>query len=505
MAQGLLAYAEAEPRRRCVSDSGRSYTRREFNDRVNRLAYLLRSDIGASKSIAILAGNSADFVAVLIAAGLTGMPQVPVSWHLAVDEVAYILRSSGSSAVITDTSYEGVARQAAAEAGVAKVLVLGADLDRRLAEADASEPSTTGVATPIFYTSGTTGRPKGTKMAELRSQVSVDGQIAQFRAMGFDEQDVHLIVGPLYHGGPLMQALIAVLTGGSLHVLERFDAEEVLSTIDANRVTVTTLVPTHCVRLLRLADAVRDRYDVSSLREVFHIGSMMPIEVKGQMIKWLGPILTDAYGGSEIGTITRITSPEWLERPGSVGRPMPWFTLQIIGGDNQELAPGEVGTIYVTALNDADIVYLDDPVKTAEAHRGPRQFTLHDVGWLDDDGYLYLADRRDDLIISGGVNIYPAEVESILIMHPAVEDVGVFAIPDPEWGHAVKAAVQLRPGYHPSPATEAELLEWARARMAHLKVPRSVDFRDQLPRSASGKLHRRALRNTYWEAAEGTT
>jgi long-chain acyl-CoA synthetase len=231
---------------------------------------------------------------------------------------------------------------------------------------------------------------------------------------------------------------------------------------------------------------------------------MMPKEVKEHLIRWWGPILTDIYGCSELGTITRITASEWLTHPGSVGRPVPWLSLQIIGSDNEELPAGEVGTIYMSASNGVDIEYLDDPVKTAEAHRGPNQFTLHDLGWLDEDGYLYLADRRDDLIISGGVNIYPAEVEEVLLMHPAVEDVAVVAVPDPEWGHAVKAVVQLRPGWPATEGTEAAIREWARARIAHLKVPGSIDFAE-VPRQANGKLQRRVLRDQYWVSRKSGT
>jgi long-chain acyl-CoA synthetase len=235
---------------------------------------------------------------------------------------------------------------------------------------------------------------------------------------------------------------------------------------------------------------------------VIHVGAIMPRHVKEQMIAWWGPILTDVYGSSELGTISRITASEWLERPGSVGRPVPWFSVQIIGEDDEELPPGEVGTIYLSALNDADLMYLDDPVKTAEAHRGPKQFTLNDLGRVDQDGYLYLADRRDDLIISGGVNIYPAEVEEVLIEHPAVDDVAVFAVPDPEWGHAVKAAVSLRAGWDATSSTEAAIKEWARTRMAHLKVPHSIDFHHEVPRFANGKLRRRALREAYWTSSD---
>jgi long-chain acyl-CoA synthetase len=336
-------------------------------------------------------------------------------------------------------------------------------------------------------------------MAEMRDGLPVGELIASVNQAGYGEHNSHLTVGPLYHGGPLMQAVRAVMGGGRIHIMRRFDPEEVLHNIEFHQVTNTLLVPTHCVRMLRLPEETRNRYDLSSLVQAYHIGAMMPVDVKRAMIDWWGPVLVDAYGCSELGVIAWITSPEWLDKPGSVGRPVPWFTIQIIGEDDTELPPGEIGTVYITALNDADIVYLGDPDKTAAAHRGPRQFTLNDLGYLDEDGYLFLVDRRVDLIISGGVNIYPAEIEAEILAHPAVEDVGVFAIPHPEWGHEVKAAVQLRSGHRADSDTEAEILGWLRERLAHYKVPRSIDFHEQLPRFTNGKLHRRALRDPYWE------
>jgi long-chain acyl-CoA synthetase len=501
MAAGLVELADADPHRFALGDPERRYTRAELNDRVNRFIHVLhRRGVRSGDVVAIYAGNSADMVIALLASSLAGVSHVAINWHLVATEVEYILASSGTNLVITDRTHEAVARDAARQVGIADVLVLGPDADAELASAPNAEPAPCPVASAIYYTSGTTGRPKATRMAEMREGITAQAQAEQVRASGMEESDVQLVVGPLYHGGPLMQAVRTAVTGGHLHVMARFDAEELLRLVDRYRVNRLTMTPTHFVRLLRLPAEVRARYDVSSLTDVLHIGAMMPPEIKAEMIAWWGPVLVDAYGCSELGTITRITSQEWLTRPGSVGRPMPWFTIQIVDEETDlELPARSIGTIFLTALNDADIVYLGDPERTAEAHRSPRQFTLRDLGWLDDDGYLYLADRRVDLIVSGGVNIYPAEVEAALLGHPAVEDVGVFAVPDPEWGHAVRAAVQLSPGWAPDPSTTESILGVARTRLAGFKVPRAIEYHERLPRSAAGKLLRRELRAVHWK------
>jgi long-chain acyl-CoA synthetase len=258
------------------------------------------------------------------------------------------------------------------------------------------------------------------------------------------------------------------------------------------------MVPIMFVRLDRLPAEVKVKYDVSSLKATPHIAAPMPIDVKHRMIDWWGPVLSDAYGASEIGVVTRISSEEWLEKPGSVGKPIDSFTLQIVDDDGKELPCGETGMIYMTSLTAVDLEYLDDPEKTAAAHLSEKQFTLGDMGWLDEDGNLYLADRRVDMINSGGVNIYPAEIEMALLAHPAVEDVAVFGIPSTEWGQDVRAAIQLRPGFAASEDLSAEILPWLRENIAHYKVPKSIDYHGQLPRYSNGKLHRRVLRDVYW-------
>jgi long-chain acyl-CoA synthetase len=271
-----------------------------------------------------------------------------------------------------------------------------------------------------------------------------------------------------------------------------------LGLIEAHRISLLGVVPTNFVRWGQLPRELRESIDVSSLQLVTHTAAKCPVAVKQAMIEWLGPILVEGYGGSELGALTAIDSATWLQHPGSVGRALPGLEVCILDDGGGPLDSGEVGRIYARGAGQ-DVVYLDDPDKTAAAHVG-EWFTIGDLGWLDDDGYLFIADRRDDLIVAGGVNIYPAEVEAVLLEHRAVADVAVFGIPDPEWGATVKAAVELRDGFEPSAALEADLIGFTRARLAHYKCPRSVDFPAALPRLDNGKLYRRLLRGAYADA-----
>ncbi len=507
MVYPLSAYAQAEPRRLMVADPFRALTREDVNARVNRLIKLFRAlDLGPGSRIAIVAGNSTDYLCIALACALSGTSLVPINWHLKAPEAAYLLETSRVAALIIDPVHRELGDAAAARAGVRQTIHLS-ELDAMLDRFDDTEPDDPGpFASVIYYTSGTTGRPKGTRLAQTPTSVPLESAIEGLRksagAAGQSEDTVYLTPGPMYHAAPLNTSISAVLLGGTLHIMQRFDPEDVLRLIETHRINRTTMVPIMFMRLLNLDESVRACYDVSSLEEVTHLAAHMPIHVKHEMIKWWGPVLVDAYGGSEVGVVTRISSTEWLQRPGSVGKAIPSLTLQIIGENDEELPPGEVGSIYITSLTDLDISYIDDEEKTASVHREEKQFTLGDVGYLDEDGYLFLVDRRVDMINSGGVNIYPAEIESVSLLHPAIEDVGVFGIPNVEWGQEVKAAVQLRPGYRASEELAAEIRQFIADKLANYKVPRSIDFMEQLPRYSNGKLHRRELRDPYWAAAD---
>ncbi len=308
-------------------------------------------------------------------------------------------------------------------------------------------------------------------------------------------QGVHLVSAGMHHGGCQSFYNGALNTGQALAIMGKFDPERTLELIERHRVTTAYMVPTQFVRLLRLPAEVKARYDTSSLEVVVHSAAPCPIDVKQQMMDWWGPVIWETYGGME-GAAAIAKPHRWLERPGTVGRAVRGMKLKILDDDGNELAAGTTGNVFLEP-EAPTFEYLDDPTLTASVHRG-RAFTLGDVGYLDDDGYLFLRDRAKDMIISGGVNIYPAEVEAVLTSHPAVRDVAVIGVPDSEWGESVKAVVELTNGTQPSDELAQELIDFCRERLAHYKCPRSVDFSAALPRTETGKLYKRIVRDEYW-------
>jgi long-chain acyl-CoA synthetase len=315
------------------------------------------------------------------------------------------------------------------------------------------------------------------------------------RAFGFSPlTGRHLVSAGMHHGGCQGFYFGALNVGQALVILGRFDPEAALAAIERHRVTTAYMVPTQFVRLLRLPDATRSRYDVSSLEVVVHSAAPCPVEVKQAMLDWWGPVIWETYGGAE-GAAAIAKPHRWLERPGTVGRAVRGVTIRILDEEGNDLPSGETGNIYVEVPS-RSFSYRDDPELTAAVHRGTA-FTLGDIGYLDTEGYLFLRDRAKDMIISGGVNIYPAEVEAVLGAHPSVGDVAVIGVPDPEWGESVRAIVEPAPGSAPSADLEAALIAFCRSRLAGYKCPRAIDFRAQLPRTDTGKLLKRLLREDY--------
>jgi len=300
----------------------------------------------------------------------------------------------------------------------------------------------------------------------------------------------------MHHGGCASFYLGALAAGQALTIMAKFDAEETLAQIERHKVTTAYMVPTQFVRLLRLPQAVRDKYDHSSLQVVVHSAAPCPLEIKKEMMAWWGPVIWETYGGME-GAATIAKPHRWLERPGTVGRAVRGMKVMILDDEGNELPSGEVGNVYMQPEVGGDFEYRNDPELTKSIRRG-RAFTIGDVGYLDDDGYLFISDRAKDMIISGGVNIYPAEVEGVLSSHPAVGDVAVIGVPDPEWGEQVRAVVEVIDGVATSDDLAAELIAYCRDRLAGYKCPRSVDFRDALPRNETGKLFKRLIREEYW-------
>ncbi|MEQ8859393.1 MAG: AMP-binding protein [Pseudomonadales bacterium] len=477
----------------------------ELNGRANQLArWLARHGVGEGAAIAIVTKNRPEFVEAYCAAMRAGIRVTPVNWHLTGAETGYIIDNCEAQAVIYDASL-GTAEAAAEHAGNCRLrLAVGGSIAgfQSYVEAIAGERAVDLEkpvrGTQMLYTSGTTGRPKGVYRRQLPNQRST----AQAVAAGDPDHDRCLCTGPAYHAAPLAFNVVAPLNAGvGVVMVDRWDPEETLRLIETYRITRTHMVATMFHRLLQLPEEVRTRYDLSSLELVMHGAAPCPVHVKRAIIDWFGPIVYEYYAATEGGNNFGIDSETWLKKPGSVGRtPTPENTriLDDAGGDVRQ---GEVGTIYFRAPEVGRFEYFKSPEKTDSSYRGD-WFTLGDMGYLDEDGYLFLTGRSAETIISGGVNIYPQEVDAVLLQHGDVLDVCTVGVPNEEWGEEVKSVVQLNPGVEASPELADELREFSRARLPGFKCPRSVDFVDDLPRLPSGKIQRRLVRDPYWKGRD---
>lgn len=478
-----------------MAGSGETVSYGELETRSIQLARVWHdAGLRPGDHVAVLLENHPRYFEVVWAALRSGLYYTPVNIHLTAAEVGYVLDDCGARAVVTSPAQ--TAKLGPRTDGV-DVLVVGDSyevaLDAQPAEPMADQPCGHG----MFYSSGTTGRPKGILFPLPDRQVTDDDPMVQTGSpLGLADGCVYLLPAPLYHTSPVVTGALCHRYGGTVVVMERFDAHACLQTIERYQVDVAQFVPTMFVRLLKLDDEVRRSFDLSSLRHVSHAAAPCPVEVKHKMIDWWGPIILEFYAGSENVGSTMITSQEWLAHPGSVGLPR-FCTTHICDDDFNELPTGEIGNVWFDTPG-AAMEYHGDPEKTAENRSPQGWYTMGDVGRVDDDGYLYLTDRRTFMIISGGVNIYPQESENVLIGHPAVLDVAVIGVPNDDLGEEAKAVVQL---VDPAAASEdlaAELLTHCQEHLARYKCPRSVDFVDQLPREDSGKLYKRRLRDAYW-------
>jgi long-chain acyl-CoA synthetase len=459
--------------------------------------------------VAGLLPNGADALALFFAALETGLYVVPLNWHLTAAEVAYILADSEAGAFVAHQRFAGVAAVAADLAGIAAVArfsvgaVPGFAPLADLGADGAGRPRQRTTGAPMVYTSGTSGRPKGVRRAltgEDPDQVPPASTwfFGLFGLKPFDDH-VHLCCSPLYHTAVLNFATISIQLGHPVVLMDRFDPETMLALIERHRATHSHMVPTQFRRLLALPEEVRSRYDVSSLRAAIHGAAPCPQEVKRRMLDWWGPVVTEYYAATEGGG-AGITAQEWLAKPGSVGKAWPGAEVRVLDDNGDDLPTGEPGLVYLR-MGTSTFDYHKDRNKTL-ASRARGMFTVGDIGYLDSDGYLYLCDRKGDMIISGGVNIYPAEIESELSCHPAVEDVAVFGIPHEEWGEEIKAVVQPVEGITPGPELTAALLDFLGGRIAKFKLPRTIDYVAELPREPNGKLYKRRLRDPYWTGRE---
>jgi long-chain acyl-CoA synthetase len=504
--KGMLTalYAEIKPDETAVIAPRGRRSFAELHANANRLAATLRrAGLRPGDHIALLCPNTPEFVEVLAANMRSGLRLTPINWHLSAPEVAYIVADCHAKAFIAHADFAEAAVASVTDRLALKLAIGGpiegfASYEAALAAESDANPEHPVHGGTMMYTSGTTGRPKGVFRAH---PVVVPPAWGPGTMKGYDpDTDVNLCCGPAYHAAPLAFDIAQPLNAGvTIAMMEKFDPEAWLQAVEAHQVTHSHMVATMFQRILALPQAVRDRYDLSSLRQILHGAAPTPPRVKHAMIDWLGPMLLEYYAASEGGGNFFISSEEWLRKPGSVGRLDPAFGARIIDETGQDVGPNQVGAIYFPHNPLARFEYFNAPEKTQEANlAGGTHFTVGDMGYVDEDGYLFLTGRTAECIISGGVNIYPQEIDNELIRHPAVLDVCTIGVPNEEWGEEVKAVVSLRPGHAPTEDLAKSLIGFAREHLAAYKAPRSIDFVDEIPRSEAGKVQRRAVRAPYW-------
>ena len=497
--------AHKAPARMAVIAGEARRTYGELNARANQLVRALRArGVGPGSAIALMCTNRPEFVEAYAAVLRGGYRMTAINWHLQAEEAGYVMDNCEARALIADARVADVAAEAAAMAPCLSVkLAVGGAIptfssyETALQEQQADDIADPRFGSTMLYTSGTTGRPKGVYRQRAQLQTATVTNRST-RAPMRSGQSLCLCTGPLYHAAPFAYNLAQPINMGvGVVLMDKWDPEQTLALIEQHCVTHTHMVATMFHRLLELPEPTRARYDLSSLQLVVHGAAPTPVHVKQAIIEWLGPIVHEYYAGTEGGG-TAISSDEWLKKPGSVGKPTAGRVAEILDDQGTALPAGQVGRVFFRAPEVGRFEYFKDTDKTASAYDGDR-FTLGDHGYLDEDGYLFLTGRTSEVIISGGVNIYPAEVDDVLHKHPAVADVACVGVPNEEFGEEVKAVVVLRQGHEPTGALGSELIAYCRDHLAHYKCPRSVDFVESLPRSEAGKIYRRKVRAPYWE------
>ena len=488
-----------------MGGSGQVVTYRELDDEANRLSQLFRAaGLMPGDHVAFCLENHPRFLAIAWGAHYAGLYYTAMSSRLTVDETEYILNDCGARAFITSVYKAEVAAELADRMPTVTTRLMldgcidGFELYEAAIERHPADPLTESVAgRDMLYSSGTTGRPKGVKTAERADPVDTPTPVTGLCQLlfGYDEDTIYLSTAPLYHAAPLRFTMSVHQVGGTAVVMEHFDPQQALALIERYHVTASQWVPTMFIRLLKLPDEVRQRYDVSSLEAAIHAAAPCPIAVKQQMLDWWGPVIHEYYAGTEGNGFVYCSPLDWLAHQGTVGKALTG-EIHIVDDDGHEVPAGEAGTIYFGGGGEFE--YHNDPEKTAESRDDRGWSTLGDIGRMDDDGFLYLTDRKSYMIISGGVNVYPQEAENILALHPKVFDVAVIGVPNADFGEEVKAVVQPADPADAGPDLERELIAYCREHLADFKCPRSVDFEDELPRHPTGKLYKRLLRDRYW-------
>ncbi|MGB1140480.1 MAG: AMP-binding protein [Halioglobus sp.] len=499
----VALWARHQPDELAIQSPTGTRTFQSLNANCNRLVRALRKrGLRAGDSVALVLANRPEFAEVVFACSRAGLRYTPVNRYLAPAEIAYIVNDCGAQALIGDHRFADLMHDTAQLCPKASVrLAVGGEIRGfedyavALADQDGEDIDNPQLGARMLYTSGTTGRPKGVvRKPNYSTQLEAITSAPRYRA---GSGQLNLCTGPYYHGGPLTFSLQAPLSAGvGVVIMEKWDAAEALRLIEAHRITHSHMVPTMFHRLLRLPRDIRENADVSSLQYVLHGAAPCTVETKRAMLEWFGPVLWEYFAATE-GSGASCSPEQWYRKPGTVGLPPAPDHVRILDDEGQPCAPGEVGTIYLRGEGELGFEYLGDPDKTSRAHRNSH-FTVGDIGYLDEDGYLFITDRDSSVIVSGGVNIYPAEVEATLLQHDAVRDVAVIGIANEEWGEEVKAIVELEDEQQPgNPDLASELIDYCRERIAHFKCPRSVDFSNDLPRDDNGKLYRRRLLARY--------
>jgi long-chain acyl-CoA synthetase len=513
MGMGFWQIASEDPDHLAlVEPDGTEHTAAELLASSNRLVHGLRAlGLEAGDTVAAVLPNGAAIVEIYLAALQAGWYVVPINYHLVAPEIAYILTDSGAKAFIGHERLADECRKAVDTAGFpedGRFAVGDIAGFRPYDELKAGQPDTApedrASGAVMTYTAGTTGLPKGVRrplpVVDPDTNGAMYGSFLALFGINQGDDNVHLTVAPLYHTAVVNFTIQSLHLGHTAVLMDRWTPEETLRLIERYRVTTSHMVPTMFHRLLALPEDAREQADVSSLRHMIHSAAPCPVETKKRMLDWWGPVIDEYYAASEGGG-TLVTPEQWLKKPGTVGTAWPISQVKVLDDDGNEMPPGESGTIWMK-MGDLRFEYNKDPDKTKKTWSEDGFFTVGDIGYLDEDGFLFLNDRKADMIIAGGVNIYPAEVENALMLHPKVADAAVFGIPHEDLGEEVKGVIEPVDGVEPSPDLEREILDYLSEHVAKYKMPRSIDFIEEMPRDPNGKLYKRRLRDPYWAGRE---